>query len=160
MSTNRQTPPFHHQKTKPPTLHLQIRRRIKRKHSLSILIRQNRAKRPLRQLLEPRILGALIEHIRAEIPVGPSLVDRVPLVLLVEVGTAKVVTVAARDEIEVRRPVWAQSAFVRGPVEAAGRFGVAGGFEFGDAFWGELVVLVLGTTVPAQRGGTMGSDSL
>jgi hypothetical protein len=92
--------------------HLQIRRRIKRKHSLSILIRQNSAQRPLSQLAEPLILGALVQHIRAEIPVGLGLVDGVPLVLLLEVGAAHVVPVAGRDEVEFRRPVWAQSAFV------------------------------------------------
>ena len=132
--TNHPSTEDHH----PP--HLQIRRRIKRKHSLSILIRQTRAQHPLRQLLPPLILGALIKYIRAEVPVGLSLVDGVPLVLSLEVGAAEVMTVAAGDEIELRRPVRAESALVRVPVEAAGRFGVAGGFEFIDAFRGGAFV--------------------
>ena len=121
-------------------LHLQIRRRIKSKHRLRILIRQTRAQHPLRQLLPTLVLGALIKHIRAEVPVGSSLVDGIPLVFLLEVRAAEVVAVAAGDEIELRRPVRAEGAFVRVPVEAAGRFGVAGGFEFSDAFRGGAFV--------------------
>jgi hypothetical protein len=46
------------------------------------------------------------------------------------------VTVATGDEVEICRPVRAESAFVRLPIEAAGGFGVARGFEFGDALGG------------------------
>jgi hypothetical protein len=81
--------------------HLQIRRRTKRKHSLSILIRQNGAQRPLSQLAETLVLGALVQHIRAEIPVGPSLVDGIPLVLLVEISTPKVLHFAGRSGLRV-----------------------------------------------------------
>lgn len=48
---------------------------------------------------------------------------------------------ARRDEIEIQRAVRAESARVGVPVEAAGRFGVAGGLELGHAWkrGGELI---------------------
>jgi len=149
-ATYHSTPPLPRKNA--PTLHLPIRRRIKQKHRLRILVRQHRAQRSLGQLAEPFVIGALAEHIRAEIPVGPSLVDGVPLLLPLEVGAAKVVTMAAGDEVEIRGPVWAQSALVRGPVEAAGRFGAAGGFEFCDAFQ-ERGVLVSAMEEPCDLAG-------
>lgn len=122
------------QKTNP----LQIRRRIKQKHSLSILVRQNSTKRLFCQLSETLILDTLVKHIRAEIPIRPSLVDGIPLVFLREIRAAEIVAVAGWYEIEVRRAVWAESTFVRGPVEAGGGFGGAGGFEFCDTWRREM----------------------
>lgn len=118
--------------TKPP---LQIRRRIKQHHRNRILVRHKRARHPLRNILPARKLVAHIEHIRAEAPVGPRLVDRVPLVLLGEIRVAEIVALAWRDEVETQRAVGAERTFVGVPVEAAGGFGVARGLEFGHAWW-------------------------
>jgi hypothetical protein len=132
----------------PPT---QVRRRIEYHHSISILIRNNHARRPLQHILPPRQLVINSPHIRAGPPVGPRLVHRIPLVLLGEIRVAKIVSLARRDEIEAQRTVWAESAFVGVPVEAAGGFGVAGGLKFGHAWRCVLVMGVGGGLIFCTR---------
>jgi hypothetical protein len=116
-------------------LPLQIRRRIRHDDRISIIIRKHRAQSPLRQILQSLISRANVKHIRTKSPIGPRLVDGVPLVFLPEIRIAEIVSLARRDEIETQRAVRAERACVGVPVEAAGRFGVASGLEFGHA-WG------------------------
>jgi hypothetical protein len=116
---------------------LQIRRRIRHNDSNRIIVRDNRAQSPLRQTFKPLISGTHIQQIRAESPIGPRLVDRVPLAIRFEIRIAKVVSLAWRDEIEIERAVGVEGACVGRPVEAAGRLGVACVLEFRHG-WGVL----------------------
>jgi hypothetical protein len=86
---------------------LQIRRRIRHNDSNRIIVRDNRAQSPLRQTFKPLISGTHIQQIRAESPIGPRLVDRVPLAIRLQIRIAKVVSLAWRDEIEIERAVHA-----------------------------------------------------
>ena len=114
-----------------------IRRRVKQHNRIRVLVRHNHARRPFENVLQPHQLVAHSPHIRAELPVRPRLVDRVPLLLVGKVGVAEIVALARGDEIETKGAVRAEGAGVGVPVEAAGIFGVAGFLEFVHAWVGD-----------------------
>ena len=123
----------HSRHRRKPTFHLQINRRIEGHHTPIIHPGEKRARRPLRHIPPTIVLGALVQHIRLEAPVGPELHDGVPLVLVLEVVVAEVMAVARWDEVVAPRLVPDASTLVRFPDEAAGGFGIACLLELGDA---------------------------
>lgn len=132
-TTNQAPPQDWHLQLTPRILLLQILRRIQNHDRLKILLRDDQTRRDLQFIPTLQIPAHLI-HILQKLRVGSQLADGIPLVLLLVIAAAEIVTLARRDEIEPRRTVRAVAAVVGTPDEtgwvAFAVVGVAGGLEF------------------------------